>query len=742
MKALIQRRRGTAAAAEGLETALAGMNVESVSPAGALVELQDKAQVAALEAQGYRVKTLPDPASQRIGIEGLAPDGLEAASAVSVDVPEALAGSWLHHLVELTAPPTEPWIRAIEELGIEVVEPIATYSLFAYGHAERAAALRELEFVREVRPFGPAHRISPNLIGTTGLIRYVSIGVYPPQAVDEVAAELKKMGASIREIVHAYGEQRRYSSIIAELETELVPAVARLPLVRWLELVSPEAVPDGERETQIVAENLNGNAPVPGYAAWLNQVGLDGQGVTVAICDTGVSQNANNNAVGHLDLRGRQAAFVDYTNNISKTDTHGHGTHVAGIVIGNGASGKLEGSPPNHFRKGQGMAPGASYVVLNAIAQGAPWPPSDWNVLTGDSAGNGAAVMNNSWRDPGPSGGYTAVARRFDQLIRDPNGDGVAERPLVIVFSAGNDGPLAGTITPPKEGKNTIVVGNSLTFRPGVGDVDDIRGIAHSSSRGPARDGRILPIVVAPGTDVLSARAGTVDDHVFKTGTSMAAPHVTGACALLIERLRGTLGADPSPALLKALLVNGAEDLAGGPDGRGGILNHVPDNDQGWGRVSLRNILLDAPDSDRGPKLMYDQAHPLTVTGQEITLTVAAVDATRPLRITLAWTDAPGAANASPALVNDLDLEVVEVDTGRIFKGNVFVAGFSDTEGSFDPLNNVECVYVAAPRGAYEINVVAGVLRADARPPFGNAGWQDFALVVDNASEVQAPQVL
>jgi hypothetical protein len=199
---------------------------------------------------------------------------------------------------------------------------------------------------------------------------------------------------------------------------------------------------------------------------------------------------------------------------------------------------------------------------------------------------------------------------------------------------------------------------------------------------------------------------------------------------------------DPSPALLKALLINGAEDLAGGPDGRGGTLGHIPDSDQGWGRVSLQNVLLDAPRSDRGPKLIYDQQHPLTAAGQEITLTVAPVDVTRPLRITLVWTDPPGAANANPALVNDLDLEVLEVGTGRIFKGNVFANGFSVTGGGFDQLNNVECAYIRAPEGTYEINVIAGVLRADARPPFGSTSWQDFSLVVDNAIEVQAPQLV
>src|SRR5262249_21762367 len=159
-------------------------------------------------------------------------------------------------------------------------------------------------------------------------------------------------------------------------------------------------------------------------------------------------------------------------------------------------------------------------------------------------------------------------------------------------FSAGNNGPGASTITPPKEAKNPITVGNSMTCRPGVSahwssTSDDIRGINQTSSRGPALDGRILPNVVAPGTDVSSAWSETgntglwgapitgtgtpdpmdpgnlLNQYMYGTGTSMASPHVAGVCILLTEWWRNRAnGKNPSPALLKALLINGAEDLA------------------------------------------------------------------------------------------------------------------------------------------------------------------------------------
>jgi subtilisin family serine protease len=724
-----------------------GFAVEHDTSGGSIVNLENDEQVGALEASGFRVKVLPNTNLLNIGnyqIDIEAATGVEdettPASVVAdaMEVPIEIASEWTHHLVQLIGPPTEDWTREIEARGVDVVEPISAYGLFVVASPEVANGLRDLPFVAWVGPFKPAYRIAPNLAGRTGVIKYVSVGIYPREEVARVKPVLAQVGATlVREATPVEGYYAEYTRLIVEVAAEALPTLARLPGVRWLEYASPEPGLDGERETQIVAENLKGAtgallAPIPGYQNWLATMNLSGADIVIAICDTGVSRNGTNNVDGHRDVRGRQLSFVDYSAGFSPSDTNGHGTHVAGIAVGNAATGKTEGPPPNDFLLGQGMAPGASYVTQNALT--GPWPPADWGTLTRDSVKNQAVVMNNSWWDGGPAGsGYTENSRRFDQLVRDPDAVTAQLDRLVIVFSAGNAGPQVQSITPPKEAKNPITVGNSLTVRPG-GDVDDIRGIATSSSRGPARDGRLLPNVVAPGTNVSSAKAGTTDEYVLKTGTSMAAPHVAGASALLIEWWRrNNGGAMPSPAMLKALLINGAEDLFGGPDGMGGILGHIPDNNQGWGRVSVENIILDAPASDRGPKLFFDQDHPFTIVGQERIIRVSPSDESRPMRVTLVWTDAPGSADASPALVNDLDLEVAELDGGdRIFKGNVFAAGFSSTGGQFDTLNNIECVYVRDPRGTYEVRVIASALRANARPPFDNTGWQDFALVIDN----------
>jgi subtilisin family serine protease len=769
-KALVTlRSRPTGAATEAAATeaalkvpaARSGCMVEQTTPQGVLVSGESQ-QLTDLESQGFRVKLLPETNLLQIGNYQINIDLPSPAVPADLRVVATESGTWTHHLVQLVLPPTPEWINELTAVGLTVVEPVGSYGLFVIGPPDVVAGLKaQFPFVAWTGPFQPAYRLAPNLQGLQGEIRHLSLGVYPPSEGAAVEAAIQGAGGTV--VGSSAPDEHRgiYYRIVATLDAGALHSLARQPSVRWIEYSPDRPGLDGERECQILAGNLSNaappnTAPLRGYRNWLETVGLDGTGVTIAICDTGVDGNGNNNTSGHPDLRGRQAAFVDYTGGSGLTDFEGHGTHVAGIAVGNAANNQAEpGQDP--FTWGQGIAPRSRFVNMNALLMN-PWPPNDHARLTRDAVMNGAQVMNNSWFDSGAGSGYTANARRFDQLVRDPNPDSAGLDYLVIIFSAGNAGPLAGTLTGPKENKNTIVVGNSLTFRPAVGGNDDIRGVANSSSRGPARDGRLLPTVVAPGTDVASAHSNFETDpditpisgtgipnpnnpgqlihrYTFLTGTSMAAPHVAGACALLIQWWRTRNGnQNPSPAMVKAILVNTAEDCASGPNGNGGILRPIPNNNQGWGRVNLNNIFRDHPASTRGPRLYFDQDQPLTANGQERMVRVRVADPGRPVRITLVWTDAPGGPNASPALVNDLDLEVIEVATNQVFKGNVFANGFSATGGAFDARNNVECVYINLPNGDYEVRVLASNLRADARPPYGMASpWQDYALVIDNA---------
>src|SRR5204863_9975321 len=197
----------------------------------------------------------------------------------------------------------------------------------------------------------------------------------------------------------------------------------------------------------------------------------------------------------------------------------------------------------------------------------------------------------------------------------------------------------------------------------------------------------------------------------FQGGTSQAGPHVSGAAAIFVQWYREShTNATPSPAMVKAALINSAIDMSDPAE-----TGPVPNGDEGWGRVDLTGII----DTD-GAYDFVDQAVALS-TGQQFDRNLVVADDTLPLFVTLAYTDVPGFPGAVPALVNDLDLEVIAPD-GHVYRGNQFLEGYSIPDSpAVDNLNNVECVFIAEPiPGQYIVRV-----RGRNVPQ----GPQDFALV-------------
>lgn len=785
------------------------------------------ATIAALQKQGFHVTVYAD--TDRLRIAGLDINikkpraGMESRELV----PDAAASSWPLHVVQFSGPPFPEWVKEVEKLGAHSVERAGKYGLYIHADPALAKKVSRLPFVAAVNPLEPGWKLDPRLRGMpAGSEEQIDLAVYPSDAVHSVSDSVVAMGGTIVRIeTPPAGRADSETHVVVKIGLDHTMELAQLPDVRAVSWLPPVDV-DGERESQIQAENLDGvaapnTAPVTGYAAFLTGIGADGTGITVSIVDSGIDVGANNNLTGHLDLRGRQVAFIDY--NGVPTDQNGHGTHVAGIAIGNAGTGLTEGPAPGNFLWGEGAAPGASFVgqsvadPANPAGSGLSVPAA--GTLTTDSVTNGALVQNNSWSGTGSPLAYAAREATYDMLVRDADAATVAMEPLTIVFAARNDGGLPATLGDPCGAKNVITVGNSLNRRVGTGLAsDDIRGLKGSSSRGPASGGRTKPDVVAPGTDVSSARSSacaraaipnTNNQYVSIGGTSMSAPHVTGACAVLIDWWRDrTGGATPSPAMLKALLINGAEDMVGGPNWRAigfariqqapdryqsaaltfipgqamsggtifaqvagaanlanntwffdaatnrvtvqvsfvgspinvnidlldGNIANIPNTDQGWGRVSLQNIVMQVPLSDRGPRLFLDQRHAFTGSGQNHTWRVQPADPARPMRATLVWTDAPGIANDATPLVNNLNLELRDA-SNTVWHGNPanFVNGFSTSGGLADSANNVECVYIAAPAGVYQVIVHGTTVTEDARSPGSGNPWQDYALVLENA---------
>ncbi len=673
---------------------------------------------------GTKVSVVEDAGRLRFGAVDFDPLR-EALPAVNQQYSTTPSGHGLR-LLQLHAPAKAGWLDALSADGMRVLQyyPHQGYLVWADEAAVARASARE--FVRWQGEFVHGYKINSDLQGREGPIRNVQVHFYNDGNLDQMRDWFKSLGVAT--VADGPSQpDKAFWDIWLQLDASQLDLIASHPQVLWMGYASPERILEDEMSDQIQVGNYDGaGVPQVGYLPWLIGFGFEGTGVTWAVVDTGADR-------GHPDLApnlgtGFTTPDCPGTGGDDSSDG-GHGTHVSGTIVGLGIGdgpGGNDEADAQGFLYGLGVAPSATvYPVKSGCGS---WPPAGgWQRHSQIGVTGGAMGMNASWTTgEGTAHGYQASERTHDLMVRNGDFDTPEAEPWVIVFSAGNSGAQgASSLTAPKEAKNVIVTGASRNFR--IGSIDAIAGF---SSRGPAVDGRVGPTITAPGERIASTRrragaaqcgtsiADTGGNYSFCSGTSMAAPHASGAVVQLTEWWRSENAGDtPSPAMLKALLVNGAIDM-GTPD--------IPNNNEGWGRVHVPNSI------GAGIAREYvDQTEVFDNTGEEYSITVGVSDPSEPLKITLAWTDAAGAVGANPALVNNLDLEVVT--DGSTYLGNVFSSGQSVTSGTADTLNNIENVFVDVPGGDAVITVKATAINGDGVPG-GDATDQDFALICSNCA--------
>lgn len=653
-------------------------------------------------------------------------------------------------LVQFAGPLQSEWRSQLESLGVQLVQYVPEDAFVADLNGVSPEQLHVYDFVAWIGEYRSEHKIHRALTrvtsSTNAQARAAALESIPVSVLLSPAARTAD-AENARGFLSRIGQESRLRAgtvLRGEINPGQLQSLARSRAVLWVE-PAPQIKLFDEVSSDIVAgEGLLGQT-------LMRSLGYDGAGVTVAVADSGLD-SGDTNAM-HPDIEGRVKAIFHY-GTLGQledgSDEHSHGTHCAGIIAGNGATGEVD---DNGFLFGLGVAPGASLIgqrIFDAVGGYAP-PPS-FETLTRDAKRAGADIGSNSWGDD-TQGRYDLSAMEFDELVRDADALTPGDQAYILEFSAGNAGPGGQTIGSPAVAKNVIATGAAQNDRPDLliyGDGPD--AMADFSSRGPCEDGRIKPDLTAPGTWIASLRSVFADDnnawgeisqnYMYQGGTSQAGPHVSGAAAVFVQYWRQThTNATPSPALVKAALINSATDMDETAIGSAGFdedgepidvgfpqdANPLPNMDEGWGRVDLPNLIGSTKNYQ-----FVDQSALLT-SGQQFEQRILIGSAAKPLKITLVYTDVPGTPLVVPALVNDLDLEVLAPD-GKVFHGNQFNAGESilDAPG-FDTINNVEAVHLSVPvAGEYIVRIRARNVPMDARKDTAGVD-QDFALVVSGS---------
>jgi hypothetical protein len=641
------------------------------------------------------------------------------------------------YLVQFSSPPGREAREQLALMGVDLLHYVPEDTFLARLRGVSLDRLRAASLVQWVGEYHPAYKVHPRLAAAvraaqqTNQVVTINV-VIAPQATPGEFAEARALFSTI---VHE--SQLRQGTILrGGLTPDRLDALAQSSCVLWIERAPRRKLVD-----EAAAKLVGGDDGFAGTPTVTQQLGFDGTGVTVCVADTGLD-SGNTNTM-HPDLRGRVTGFQWYGSNITDgSDGYGHGTHCAGIVAGNAATGETD--PDSGAFYGLGVASHANLFIErifdDAANEADPFPLDE--TLTRDAVQNGAVIGSNSWGND-VQGEYDTDAWTFDQLVRNADPSSPTDRPYILEFSSGNAGPDSQTVGSPATGKNVIATGASENVPGTLAETyglyaDGADTMADFSSRGPCEDGRIKPDLVAPGTWIASAASSSAPDeaaiawtaiddyYVYMGGTSMSGPHAAGAAAVFVQYYKSLhTNTMPSPALVKAALINSAnelDELNGGP-------GPIPNNDEGWGRITLTNIIV--TNLSTAPRYYeYVDQTVLLTNGQVYVHHTLVQNADQPLKITLAYTDVAGFPGAIPALVNDLDLEVVGPD-GTLYRGNQFAGNDSVPNApSPDNLNNVEAVHLSQPLpGDYLVRVRARHIVQDARIETAVID-QDFALVI------------
>lgn len=601
------------------------------------------------------------------------------------------------HFVVAFSRPVDTGVKArLDSAGVRLLAPLGGNAYFAsaawavvrFDELEQVAALSTIEPIATNIKLHPA-LVAGDLPAWSMVGRVFDGGAEVEQVALYVLFHRDVALSAASELVEAHAAVVRaelvsVNGLVIEAPRTRISAIAELDAVQWIE--PPLPLLTGTNSSNRVITQANDVQAAP--------YNLDGSGVSVMVYDGGTAR----------------ASHVDFGGRLTVRDSSGlsdHPTHVSGTVGGSGSAsgGTNRGMAPGVLIESYGLSAGSGFLYTDPGDL-----ESDYNQAIHSF---GCDISNNSIGTNVETNGfpcsmqgdYGVTDALIDEIVRGSLG-----APYRIVWAAGNERQgsrcdVEGvgdyrSIAPPSGAKNHICVG-------AVNSNNDT--MTSFSSWGPVDDGRLKPDICAPGCQssddfgVTSTTASSNTSYGVACGTSMACPTVTGLCALLLEDYRVQFPALPDPrnSTLKIFLAHNAFDLG----------NAGPDYQFGYGSVRIKDT-IDFMRTGNFAESEVGQGG-RTITSVQVT------GGSGPLKITLAWDDAPGTPNVDPALVNDLDLVVISPSQARAYPWTLDPANPSAAamRTQADHVNNIEQVVVDSPEaGTWTIEVVGTSVPAGPQP--------------------------
>jgi hypothetical protein len=610
------------------------------------------------------------------GVEPALREGLEKAGRGTVGI------------VQLEEVPDEAVRAQLERAGVVLLDYIPNNAWIARIPVDlgRATAVPGVRFIGRLLV---EDKLAP------GLLRTLADKAGKP----ELTLDVEAFEGTLEEAV---GRVEALGGRVTERDAELSVLRIALPRGAVRDLAASDAVRWVSPELPLTLHNNHSRNNSRANLVQAAPYGLTGAGVQLGIWDGGQIS-------AHPDFGTRLTV-------VEPGAIDNHATHVAGTMAGAGTASASAGFPALHFR---GYSTGAD--ILGFDFAGVPYTEHNVGINTwgiDNSQNSWGANVSTVLGNCALYGDYHGFSREYDRIVT-----GIYGRRIPVVFSAGNerqDGDCGmsavspflnyGIVPPPATAKDVIAVGAIN---------GDNGAMTTFSSWGPTDDGRLRPDLAAAGCNAGSAPAPAIvstwpTGYAGICGTSMAAPAVSGTIGLLLQRYRAVCTnatTDPLPSTIKALLLHTARDM----NDASAFLNPGPDFASGYGAMDTKDAV------DMVPFHREDQvSHGQTDTFQ-ITVTRQSN-----LKVTLVWDDPAAAAGAGVALVNNLDLELVEPNGVTIHRPwilNPALPTANATTG-VDNRNVVEQVVVGTVTGAN-----AGVWTIRVRGTNVPSGPQRYSLV-------------